>query len=514
MSPQPATLSACVILLAPGATALDAPRIWLARRVQSQRFLGGFHAFIGGALETEDGPRTDAESLRRCAARELYEEFGCVFTTRRGLWLEQPCEEVSLPARLELLGESLDVARYEEVGRWTTSPWAPARYETEFFLCVLSRDEFTQLAAHSTHVMLERAGLEAPAWHTAEEWLRLHEYGEVLFTLPTLEYVRELERRAPKLLQDTHARAAWRHDEHTLTDPLRRFAHTAHTWMVPLKSPTLLPATHTNCVVIGDLERFVIIDPGAEDAPSGAPLYELLDALFAQGAECEAIVLTHHHPDHLSGVTLLAERYGQAWPVWAHALTTPLLSRRAVPQGVARELRDGELLCISAAHTLEVLHTPGHAPGHVALMHRESRAVFCGDLVASQGTILVAPPRGHMGDYLASLARVQALKPSSLHPAHGWPVRDAHAHLEHYLTHRQKREQRAIAALAERPGESLSALDLVPIVYQDVPMDVWPLAAMSLEAHLIHLDEEHPQISRLMNEESDIPGHYCYHDVD
>ncbi len=510
------SLSACVILLAPGVSDdTDEAPLWLGRRAQHHTFLGGFHAFIGGHLDPEDlADDGELEALRRCAARELYEELGVVFLQESGIWFEQSLEDIAWHQRLALLGDHLDASRYLEVGRWSSPEWAPKRYETEFFLVVLTEDEAVALRAHPAEAMLERAGLEVPAWRTPEQWLRLHEYGDVLLSVPTLELILELREHTPRLLADAATRLSWRHDASAIAhDPMRRFAHTAHTWMVPLESPTLLPATHTNCYVVGDQERFVVIDPGADSSETLAPLCELLDALFARGARCEAIILTHHHTDHVSGVAWLAEHYGEQWPVWAHALTTPLLSERDVPQGVARELVDGELFELGAAHTLEVLWTPGHAPGHIALMHRESRLVFCGDLVASQGSILVAPPRGHMGDYLASLHRVQQLAPSSLHPAHGWPVRDAHAHLAHYIAHRQQRERSVLDALRERPGEQLTALDIVPIVYQDVPKDVWPLAAMSLEAHLIHLSTEHPQVTHVVEDEQHFPGHYVFDEI-
>ena len=74
--------------------------------------------------------------------------------------------------------------------------------------------------------------------------------------------------------------------------------------------------------------------------------------------------------------------------------------------------------------TLRVVHTPGHAPDHVCLWHEGSRTLFGGDLLIGGSTVVVPGTRG--GDliaYLDSLARVAALAPRQVLPAHG-PVID------------------------------------------------------------------------------------------
>ena len=182
----------------------------------------------------------------------------------------------------------------------------------------------------------------------------------------------------------------------------------------------------------------------------------------------------------MGATAFLAERLGA--PVWAHAETA-----RRMPKGVAvdRHLEDGDEIRLDGPTPLTVrcLFTPGHAPGHVCLHETRSGALLCGDMVASIGTILIEPQDGDMALYLESLARLRAIEPSMLLPAHGLPLLSPAAVLDHYRDHRLAREAKVLAALRrrERPCDAAS---LVPVAYDDAPQAVWPLAALSTEAHL------------------------------
>ena len=253
---------------------------------------------------------------------------------------------------------------------------------------------------------------------------------------------------------------------------------------VPVRTPTLPPATHTNVWLLGQGE-LAVVDPASPYDDERAALDAELAALEAGGERVREIVLTHHHVDHVSGAAHLQARLGV--PVVAHAVTAARVKGRVE---VTRVIDEGERLPYGPRGFV-ALHTPGHAPGHLCFLDEGSRAMVAGDMVASVGTIIVEPDDGgDMAQYLASLERMRDLQPAWLLPAHGPPIgpgERAREKLSFYLAHRLEREARVLAALDERPR---TVDELVPPAYPDVPPQVYPLAARSLLAHLYKLERD------------------------
>jgi glyoxylase-like metal-dependent hydrolase (beta-lactamase superfamily II) len=243
--------------------------------------------------------------------------------------------------------------------------------------------------------------------------------------------------------------------------------------MVPLRTETLAPATHTNAVVVGDRE-VVVIDPGTADPAELETLYEVVGAAIAGGGKVKAVLLTHRHKDHILGANAVRGRYGA--PVWGHASIADRVK-------LDHELRDGERIDVSGPHprSLAVIATPGHSQSHFAFLEERSRTLCAGDLVSTLGTVVISPPDGNMGDYLRSLARVRELHAGVLLPGHGPPSRGVDHLLSTLVEHRRVRESRILKALEGGP-QSLDAL--CEEVYRDTPGASAELAARTLEAHL------------------------------
>ncbi len=239
--------------------------------------------------------------------------------------------------------------------------------------------------------------------------------------------------------------------------------------VVPVRTPTLPPATQTNTWVLGE-ETLSIVDPASPWPDEQARLLRALEALGRAGRPVARILLSHHHLDHVSGAAALAQALGV--PVCAHGKT-----QERVQVEVDVTLEDGEEIG-QGDDTLRCVFTPGHAPGHLCFQRGD--VVAAGDMVAGVGTILVDPDEGDMLEYLASLERLRALAPALLLPAHGPPILRADDKLTEYRAHRLMREGRVVAALAA--ARTLEAL--VPLAYADTPPALWPLAARSLRAHL------------------------------
>ncbi len=261
---------------------------------------------------------------------------------------------------------------------------------------------------------------------------------------------------------------------------LEPFIESPGLWRVPLPTPTLPPATTTNHYLVGD-RRAVLVDPSAPARSSQDQLVALVNTAREQGIEVVAQFLTHHHRDHVGAAQSLRVRLGL--PVWAHAHTAALLPE--IP--VDRTINDGACVAENAdGTTWQAVHTPGHAPGHLVLWHEATAMLVAGDMVAGEGTILVDPQDGHMGDYLASLEKMARLHPHALAPAHGQVLHEALAVLTHYRMHRLAREHKVLESLPQ----AWTAPDvLLPAAYGDVSRLAWPIALRSMQSHLLHLQE-------------------------
>lgn len=255
--------------------------------------------------------------------------------------------------------------------------------------------------------------------------------------------------------------------------------------MLPLDTPTLPPATHTNCFLLGTAEA-VLVEPASPHEREIEHVVDWVEVARARGVELKAILTTHHHPDHVGGATALSERLGV--PLWAHRETARRLSGAV---SFDRELVDGERIELAGPRelTIQAVHTPGHAPGHLCFEVAESRALIAGDMVAGVGTILVEPTDGDMSLYLASLRVMAAREPSMVLPAHGGLLSEPQAFLEHYIAHRLAREAKVRAALRGHRSPA-RADELVPVAYADAPKAVWPMAALSVESHLRKLRDD------------------------
>jgi ribonuclease/clavin/mitogillin len=248
-------------------------------------------------------------------------------------------------------------------------------------------------------------------------------------------------------------------------------------FLTALRTPTLPPATHTNAW-LPELPGggLAVVDPGSPWPEEQAFLERVLGDLAAEGLTLREVWLTHHHGDHVGGAAALRAR-------------RPGLVLRAHPETAARlpaglggiePLADGDLL----HGRWRALHTPGHAPGHVAFLDERTGALLAGDMVSTLSTIVIDPPEGDMAAYLASLARLRDLGPRSLFPAHGPPTQGAVAKLDEYLAHRREREALIAAAL---PGP---LVEVTARAYADVPPFMLPVAARSCLASLEKLARE------------------------
>ncbi len=172
----------------------------------------------------------------------------------------------------------------------------------------------------------------------------------------------------------------------------------------------IVPVTpfQQNCTIMFDAETRVgvVVDPGGD-------VERIEAALSERGIAVEAIWLTHGHIDHAGGAMDLKEHLGVSL-IGPHKDDLPLLSaleqqavmfglggavRNAVPD---RWLEEGETLSF-AGHDFDVLHCPGHAPGHVVFVNHAARFAHVGDVLFSGSIGRTDLPGGNHATLIASI---------------------------------------------------------------------------------------------------------------
>ena len=154
----------------------------------------------------------------------------------------------------------------------------------------------------------------------------------------------------------------------------------------------------------------------------------------------------------------------------------------------------------AASGMLRVLHTPGHASDHVCFFDEATDTLYSGDLLVAGGTVLIpASAGGSLADYLASLARIRALRPARVLPGHGPEIRDVVGLIDHYVAHRSRRDEQILGVLAAGPATREA---VVAKVYAGLAEGLVRAAAESVLAHLVKLEAE-GRVRRLPGEEGE-----------
>lgn len=537
-TPLPA---ATVLLLRDGEQGLE---VLMTRRSMSASFAPGAYVFPGGGIDATDAVvhhlalrRPSQDDLRLtqaiAAIRESFEELG-VLLAMDGAGRMADMRDIakldrqqSLFEQCEAMGLKLVADQVFVLAHWITDRDLKRRFDVPFLVARMPEGQ--------TPVADEQEQFE-PLWIRPEDALRRHRQDDFFIIFPTIRTLERMQahQTVESVLQacaheqpwfTSCPRAGWlnqkeaRYMEHdapfgelALTSRDGQIVHQLdwqthepvrllkHVQRLTAPNPSIMTGPGTNSYLVGDEHNgFIVIDPGPADQTHVQRLWD------ATQGHIKAIICTHSHPDHSPGAVLLKNlcgSHGVDAPVWGMA-SKPTTQKHSVfvPD---LELVHGQRIVINGiddSHSLHVVHTPGHAANHVCLILEEDGLLFSGDHILNGSTTVIDPPDGHMGDYLASLDTLIALadqfQVEFILPAHGHVLGNVWGEsfsaiecMQRLKSHRLTREAKVRQAMEQLPHGDLN--DWLPLVYDDVPKGIWPVAMRSLMAHVEHIRECKP----------------------
>jgi glyoxylase-like metal-dependent hydrolase (beta-lactamase superfamily II) len=275
-----------------------------------------------------------------------------------------------------------------------------------------------------------------------------------------------------------------------------------------------------NSFVLKDDRGAVLIDAGCGYVECYRKIRDFLAGLGLEPGDVHTVVLSHAHPDHMGALPFLLE---EASPrIIIHSIERTLAADNRLlnksfdmchitdyymerlgdtdpasidildyfsnlcPMGAAEAtdtVEEGDTLELGGRR-FEVIHTPGHAPGHISLWDREDRTLLSFDLV---GAVVAwyCPSGGGAKGYLESLDKIERLGARLILPSHGEDIEDVDGAIARTREVLLSRDRRILEMLGGGPKSLLEVTDaLFPEAVRMFP------GLQITDSHLIKLEEE------------------------
>ncbi|GIP31310.1 MBL fold metallo-hydrolase [Paenibacillus sp. J2TS4] len=293
---------------------------------------------------------------------------------------------------------------------------------------------------------------------------------------------------------------------------------------IRVKVPLPFPLRWVNSYLVRGRDGYTLIDPGLH-TPEGEQVWE--EALSSYGiryGDIEQIVLTHHHPDHYGLAGWFQERSGA--PVWiseegqrqaermwtgsypmnrqvydlfiCHGMDTDTAAKLhghfegflplVHPMPARVSFYDREKPFALGTRNCEVIHTPGHAYGHVCFYDREHKEMFCGDHVLPR----ISPNVSFIPDteinplqsYLESLSDISRYEVIRAYPGHRDPFESFTERASALVIHHEER----LAEMERRLPNPRTVYELcLDIFGERLTMHQLRFAMAETLAHVIYL---------------------------
>ena len=172
-----------------------------------------------------------------------------------------------------------------------------------------------------------------------------------------------------------------------------------------------------NCSILSENGKAWIVDPGQEAG-------RIIDVLAKKGLEPAAVLLTHAHFDHISGIPGLVEKFPEL-PIYVHERDAPMFGHplnQLPPEypSFAKPRTLTTLDKLEGLEGLEIIETPGHTPGGVCYYFPKDKLLLSGDTLFAGSVGRTDLPGGDMATLMNSLQKLTALPDDTLViPGHG-----------------------------------------------------------------------------------------------
>jgi glyoxylase-like metal-dependent hydrolase (beta-lactamase superfamily II) len=271
----------------------------------------------------------------------------------------------------------------------------------------------------------------------------------------------------------------------------------------------------SSIVAIRDPEGLVCIEIGGGGEQNIRQTIALFEQDGLRVSDIHTVIITHTHADHMGSIA----HFKQLIPdlkIMDHEVDAPFLQNNTLLNGIFdsdlvarlfpgnsfdilefyrnfcpiseakpdRTLREGDRLAFGE-FILEVIHTPGHHPGHISLCELNRGAIFVGDMLGME-VPFYTPSSGGVEGYLASMEKYLKMEPTLIIPSHGDLIENPREAIEAAAQKVNRREQRLLEALKENPR---TFHELLPELFRSTLQHMFPGAAI-LASHLAKLKKD------------------------